>query len=84
MEDVSKDKQYRYPGAQYAEDSKCGYSARLKSPCSLIAEVGSERQIEAGDCNEEETEENLLSLHGEHLPWNSDRPSRWHQSNANV
>ena len=53
MQDVPKHKHNRHSTTQYAENSKYGYSDDFESPCSFIAEVGSERQIEASDWNEE-------------------------------
>ncbi len=67
MQDVPKHKHNRHSTTQYAENSKYGYSDDFESPCSFIAEVGSERQIEASDWNEEETEEDLLCLCREQL-----------------
>jgi len=75
MQDVPKHKHKRHSTTQYAENSKQGYRVGFESPCSFIAEVGRERQLEPGDWNEGETEEDLLDLCGEHLPRNSDRPS---------
>ena len=67
MQGVAKHKHNRHPTTQYAENGNYGYSAGFESPCSFIAEVGSERQIKASDWNEEETEEDLLCLCREHL-----------------
>ena len=75
VQDVTKQKHKRHSTTQYAESSKYGCSPGFESPCSFIAEVGRERQIEAGDWNEEQTEEDLLCFCREQLLRNSDRPS---------
>jgi hypothetical protein len=84
MQDIPKHQHNRHSTPQYTENSKYGYSASFESPCSCSAEVGSERQIEAGDWHEEQTEEDLLYLCREHLLRNRDRPSCRHQPNTYI
>jgi hypothetical protein len=84
MQDVPKDEHSRHSTPQYAENSKSDYGTSFQSPGSSIAEVGRERQIEAGDWDKEQTEEDLLCLCREHPLRDRDRSSGCHQPNAYI
>src|SRR5262249_13926516 len=73
-----------YSSAHHAEDREHRDSAGFEWPSSFIAEIGGERQIEAGNRDEEEAEESLLGVWREHLLGDRHAPGRRHQPDAQV
>src|SRR4029077_14038161 len=57
---VANDEHNRQPETENTEQGEHNDRSGFQSPCSLVSEIGGERQIKCRNCNEKQSKKDLL------------------------